>query len=133
MHNLQAVPVAEPYWAGAQQSLCLHVSSTCPCVKQAAPFAQLHSQCIAIRPQPQTEKHQSLHPSIHPSKINALQAVPVAEPDWSGAHRGLCLYVSRLLQPFLAKTPLGPPKPGDSNLTAHLSPESLQVRQAPKP
>ena len=56
-----------------------------------------------------------------------MQAVPVAEPDWSGAHRGLCLYVSRLLQPFLAQTPVAPPKPGDSNLTCQLSPESLQV------
>lgn len=51
----------------------------------------------------------------------------MAEPDWSGAHRGLCLYVSRLLQPFLAKMPVAPPKPGDSNLTCQLSPESLQV------
>lgn len=25
-------------------------------------------------------------------------AVPVAEPEWSGAHKGLCLYLSRLLQ-----------------------------------
>lgn len=25
--------------------------------------------------------------------------VPVAEPEWSGAHKGLCLYVARLLQP----------------------------------
>lgn len=24
--------------------------------------------------------------------------VPVAEPEWSGAHRGLCLYASRVLQ-----------------------------------
>lgn len=24
--------------------------------------------------------------------------VPVAEPDWSAAHKGLCLYLSRLLQ-----------------------------------
>jgi hypothetical protein len=24
--------------------------------------------------------------------------VPVAEPDWSGAHHGLCLYASRVLQ-----------------------------------
>ena len=53
--------------------------------------------------------------------------MPVAEPDWSGAHRGLCLYVSRLLQPFLAQTPVAPPQPGDSNLTCQLSPEALQV------
>jgi hypothetical protein len=24
--------------------------------------------------------------------------VPVAEPEWSGAHHGLCLYASRVLQ-----------------------------------
>lgn len=25
-------------------------------------------------------------------------AVPVAEPEWSGAHKGICLYLARLLQ-----------------------------------
>ena len=52
----------------------------------------------------------------------------MAEPDWSGAHRGLCLFVCRLLQPFLARSPLGPPKPGDVSLVCHLSPASLQVQ-----
>lgn len=28
------------------------------------------------------------------------QAVPVAEPEWSAAHKGLCLYISRVLQPI---------------------------------
>lgn len=56
-----------------------------------------------------------------------VQAVPVAEPDWSGAHVGLCLYVGRLLQPLWEDYVIGAPSPGDSILDARISSSTLEV------
>ncbi|KAK9837777.1 hypothetical protein WJX74_004885, partial [Apatococcus lobatus] len=54
------------------------------------------------------------------------QAVPVAEPEWSAAHRGLCLYLARILQPAwdepIARQAAGPSQPP----SCPLSKRSLQ-------
>lgn len=60
-----------------------------------------------------------------------LQAVPVAEPEWSGGHKGLCLYVGRLLQPLWESAVIGPAKPGDSILNCLVDSAALEVRIRP--
>ena len=56
-----------------------------------------------------------------------LQAVPVAEPEWSGAHVGLCLYIGRLLQPLWEEAVIGPPTPGEPVLESRIAPATLEV------
>ena len=58
-----------------------------------------------------------------------LQAVPVADPEWSGAHVGLCLYVGRLLQPLWETQVIGHPTGtgGKSILDCRILPSTLEV------
>lgn len=56
-------------------------------------------------------------------------AVPVAEPQWSGAHKGLALFLARLLAP-LGDRPLAAPADArrpDGMLVCTLPPDALQV------
>ena len=46
--------------------------------------------------------------------------VPVSEPDWSGAHHGLCLYASRVLQAVWDEQVRGPAD--DPAIRSHLRP-----------
>lgn len=58
-------------------------------------------------------------------------AVPVAEPQWSGAHQGLALFLGRLLAPLGDRplaAPIDPRRP-DGMLACTLHPEALQVVQ----
>ena len=54
---------------------------------------------------------------------------PNPEPDWSSAHRGLCLYVSRLLQPVWDQR-VASPKGKGGLLACRFSGESVEVRGA---
>ena len=60
-----------------------------------------------------------------------MQAVPVAEPEWSGAHVGLCLYVGRLLQPLWESPVICPPTPGESVLDSNIPAATLEVSTVP--
>ncbi|KAL4425159.1 hypothetical protein ABPG77_008264 [Micractinium sp. CCAP 211/92] len=51
--------------------------------------------------------------------------VPVAEPEWSGAHQGLCLYASRVLQAVWDEQVAAPMR-GSPLLKSRLSPDTLQ-------
>jgi len=53
--------------------------------------------------------------------------VPVAEPEWSGAHKGLCLYVARLLQPAWDEQIVSPIKSSPALLKCALPLEGLQA------
>jgi nuclear pore complex protein Nup155 len=53
--------------------------------------------------------------------------VPVAEPEWSGAHKGLCLYVARLLQPAWDEQIVSPIKSSPALLKCALPVEGLQA------
>ncbi|EFN51092.1 hypothetical protein CHLNCDRAFT_141404 [Chlorella variabilis] len=52
--------------------------------------------------------------------------VPVAEPEWSGAHHGLCLYASRVLQAVWDEQVVVPMRSSPQLLKSKLSPEALQ-------
>lgn len=51
--------------------------------------------------------------------------VPVAEPEWSGAHKGLCLYVARLLQPIWDELIVEPLRSSPPLLRCAVSVDSL--------
>lgn len=53
--------------------------------------------------------------------------VPVAEPEWSGAHKGLCLYVARLLQPAWDEQIVSPIRSSPALLRCALPVEALQA------
>lgn len=53
--------------------------------------------------------------------------VPVAEPDWSGTHKGLCLYVARLLQPAWDEQIVAPLRSSPALLRCALPTEALQA------
>ena len=66
--------------------------------------------------------------SCLPACLPACRAVnPNPEPDWSSAHRGLCLYVSRLLQPVWEMRLVAPAKSDPLLLTCRLSLQTMQV------
>eukprot|EP00884_Botryococcus_braunii_P002912 jgi/Botrbrau1/12621/Bobra.0169s0148.1 len=48
------------------------------------------------------------------------QAVPVAEPEWSGAHRGLCIYTSRVLEPAWEELITEPTRKGSPALRCRI-------------
>lgn len=52
-----------------------------------------------IAPAQQTDGTRGEEPAAHlPSGFDMGAVVPIAEPEWSAAHKGLCLVVSRLLR-----------------------------------
>ena len=51
---------------------------------------------------------------------------PVSEPEWSAAHRGLCLYANRLLVP-VAEQPVVQPMKSGKLLKPTFTPDVLQV------
>jgi nuclear pore complex protein Nup155 len=53
--------------------------------------------------------------------------VPVAEPEWSGAHKGLCLYVARLLQPAWDELVVSPLRSSPGLYQCALPIEALQA------
>jgi hypothetical protein len=55
------------------------------------------------------------------------QAVPVAEPEWSPAYKGLCLYVARVLQPAWEEPVTVPVKRGSSQQKANIPHTTLQA------
>ena len=59
-----------------------------------------------------------------------MQAVPVAEPEWSAAYKGLCLYMARVVQPVWEEEIVVPLSPGSNALKANIPHNMLMVRQA---
>ena len=53
--------------------------------------------------------------------------VPVVEPEWSGAHKGLCLYVARLLQPAWDELIAAPLRASPALVRCALPLEALQA------
>lgn len=53
--------------------------------------------------------------------------VPVAEPEWSGAHRGVCLYASRLLAGVWDEPVVTPLRGSPALVRCRLPTEALQV------
>ena len=41
--------------------------------------------------------------------LTTVQAVPVAEPEWSAAYKGLCLFMAKVLQPVWEEEFMGSP------------------------
>ena len=56
-----------------------------------------------------------------------VQAVPVAEPEWSAAYKGLCLYMARVLQPVWEEEIMVPVSQGSPALKANISHHMLMV------
>ena len=54
--------------------------------------------------------------------------MPVAEPEWSGAHKGLCLYVARLLQPVWEESIVASVPGAAPSFSCSLPQPSLEVR-----
>ena len=54
--------------------------------------------------------------------------MPVAEPEWSAAYRGLCLYMARVLQPAWEEEIVVPVSPGSQSLRANIPHQTLLVR-----
>ncbi|KAK9806121.1 hypothetical protein WJX72_002210 [[Myrmecia] bisecta] len=54
-------------------------------------------------------------------------AVPVAEPEWSGAHKGLALFLSRLLRPAWEEEVVGPVAGSSGLLQCRIPAAVLQV------
>lgn len=66
----------------------------------------------------------------HAGGFDMGAAVPVAEPQWSGAHQGLALFLGRLVAPLGDRpvaAPLDPRRP-DGMLGCTLPAAALQVR-----
>ena len=59
-----------------------------------------------------------------------MQAVPVAEPEWSAAYKGLCLYMARVVQPAWEEEIVVPLSPGSNALKANIPHSMLTVRHA---
>ena len=57
----------------------------------------------------------------------ARQAVPLAEPEWSAAYKGLCLYIARVLQPAWEEAVTVPVSRGSSQQKANIPTATLQV------
>ena len=57
----------------------------------------------------------------------AAQAVPVAEPEWSAAYKGLCLYMARVLQPAWEEEIMVPISPGSPALKPNIPHHTLMV------
>ena len=53
--------------------------------------------------------------------------MPVAEPEWSAAYRGLCLYMARVLQPVWEEEIVVPVSPGSQSLRANIPHQTLLV------
>ena len=51
----------------------------------------------------------------------------MAEPEWSGAHKGLCMYVARLLQPVWEEAVMAPLQGNAAVLSCRLPTATLQV------
>ena len=56
--------------------------------------------------------------------------MPVAEPEWSAAYRGLCLYITCVLQPAWDEEVVVPVSPGSQYLRANIPHQTLLVRSA---
>ena len=54
--------------------------------------------------------------------------MPVAEPEWSAAYRGLCLFMARVLQPAWEEEIVVPVSPGSKSLRANIPHQTLLVR-----
>lgn len=61
----------------------------------------------------------------------ARQAVPLAEPEWSAAYKGLCLYIARVLQPAWEEAVTVPVSRGSSQQKANIPTATLQVAVEP--
>ena len=59
-----------------------------------------------------------------------VQAVPVAEPEWSAGYKGLCLYVARVLAPAWEEPVLAPVSRNAAQLRPNIPDATLQVRAA---
>ena len=64
----------------------------------------------------------------HSTGFDMGAAVPVAEPEWSAAYRGLCLYLARALAPAWERPIAVPAAPGSKLLHAGLSDATLLVK-----
>ncbi len=104
-------------------------SSCAPAVAPAASTAA-HSG-----PRRQTAPNTLQTPSQgvpYPDSRGRRQAVPVAEPEWSAAYRGLCAHVARLLQPawelpLVERAGSG----GGAPLRSRIPADALQVPRPP--
>jgi hypothetical protein len=55
---------------------------------------------------------------------------PNPEPDWSGAHKGLAVYISRLLAPMWEAKLITPSSSNTNVWKARLSDSSMTVRMS---
>ncbi len=56
----------------------------------------------------------------------------MAEPEWSGAHKGLCMYVARLLQPVWEEAIMRPVQGASpSSSSCRLPQATLEVHSNP--
>ena len=69
--------------------------------------------------------------AIHAEGGHAAQAVPVAEPEWSAAYKGLCLYMARVLQPAWEEEIMVPISPGSQTLQPNIPHHMLMVCPSP--
>ena len=70
-------------------------------------------------------------PALQHGGFDMGAVVPVEEPEWSGAHKGLCLYVARLLQPAWDEQLVVPSKTSPDLLLGTVSTDvlaSLELR-----
>ena len=63
----------------------------------------------------------------HKASVCLWQAVPLAEPEWSAAYKGLCMYVARVLQPAWEEAVTVPVSRGSSQQKANIPTDTLQV------
>jgi nuclear pore complex protein Nup155 len=69
-------------------------------------------------------------PALQLGGFDMGAVVPVAEPEWSGAHKGLCLYVARLLQPAWDETVVAPMRSTQDLLRCALPTDALASLEA---
>ena len=86
----------------------------------------MQQQCFHRHAKPTSNARRKLDPQVAPAGFDMGSAVPVSEPDWSAAHRGLCLYANRLLAP-VAEQPVVQPMKTGKLLKPAFAPELLQV------
>lgn len=73
---------------------------------------------------------QNEEPALQLGGFDMGAVVPIAEPEWSGAHKGICMYVARLLQPAWDEPMVVHSKSSSDLLLCTVSTDGLSMLEA---
>ncbi|CAL8471349.1 g10891 [Coccomyxa elongata] len=121
------------YGAAEVAAMCFYLatcppSAPSPTVIQQAKSALENTRLTGEPEVKESDAARSADQNLPPNQgFDMGQAVPLAEPEWSAAYKGLCLYVARVLQPAWEEAVTVPVSRGSSQQKANIPTATLQA------